>query len=60
MKKTKLLILFILGVLFGGFIWQIGHERTILHQPIIQEGRLNLNGLIASIKNVVNTDNVTV
>ncbi|MFA6255769.1 MAG: S41 family peptidase [Candidatus Absconditabacterales bacterium] len=54
MKKSKLLILFILGTLFGGLVWQIGHEWNILHQPIIQEGRLNLDGLVASIKNVVN------
>jgi len=58
MKKTKLLILFVLGVLFGGFIWQIGHEWNGLHQPIIQEGRLNLDGLIASIKNVVNAEDL--
>ncbi|MCX6824101.1 MAG: S41 family peptidase [candidate division SR1 bacterium] len=55
MKKSKLIILFILGSLFGGLIWQIGHEWNILHQPLIQEGKLNLDGLISSIKNVVNT-----
>lgn len=56
MKKTKVLILFILGVLLGGFVWQIGHERQSLRQPIIQEGKLNIDGLIASIKNVVNAE----
>ncbi len=58
MKKTKLLILFVLGVLFGGFIWQIGHEWNGLHQPIIQGWRLNLDGLIVSIKNVVNAEDL--
>ncbi len=56
MKKTKVLILFILGVLLGGFVRQIGHERQSLRQPIIQEGKLNINGLINSIKNVVNAE----
>ncbi len=56
MKKTKVLILFILWILLWGFARQIGHERQSLRQPIIQEGKLNLNGLIASIKNVVNAD----
>lgn len=56
MKKSKLLILFILWILFGIFMWQIGHEWNTLHQPIIQEGKLNLDGLIASIKNVVNPE----
>ncbi len=56
MKKTKVLILFILGVLLGWFIWQIGHERNSLRQPIIQEGKINLNTLISSIKNVVNAE----
>jgi len=27
-----------------------------LHQPLIQQGKLNLDGLISSIKNVVNTE----
>ena len=58
MKKTKLLILFVLGALFGGFVWQISHEWTALHQPIVQEGKLNFDGLIASIKNVVNTEDI--
>ncbi|MFA7298369.1 MAG: S41 family peptidase [Candidatus Absconditabacterales bacterium] len=58
MKKNKLIILFILGSLFGGFVWQIGHEWNILHQPLIQEGKLNLDGLVASIKNVVNTESL--
>lgn len=35
-------------------MWQIGHEWNALHQPLIQQGKLNLNGLISSIKNVVN------
>ena len=56
MKKTKVLILFILGVLLGWFVRQIGHERNALHQPLIQQGKLNLDGLISSIKNVVNAE----
>ncbi len=58
MKKTKLLILFVLWALFGWLVWQIGHEWNALHQPIIQEGKLNLDGLIASIKHVVNTEDL--
>lgn len=58
MKKTKLLILFILWALFGWLVWQIGHEWNALHQPIIQEGKLNLDGLIASIKHVVNAEDL--
>ena len=58
MKKTKLLILFILGVLFGWLVWQIGHEWNTLHQPLIQEGKLNLDGLISSIKNVIHTEDL--
>lgn len=55
MKRTKVLILFILWILLGGFLWQIGHEWNSLRQPIIQEGKLNLDALISSIKNVINT-----
>jgi len=58
MKKWKLVILFILWALFGGLIWQIGHEWNSLHQPIIQQGKLNLDGLISSIKNVVNAEDL--
>ena len=54
MKKSRLLLLFILWSLFGWLVWQIGHEWNALHQPLIQEGKLNLDGLISSIKNVVN------
>lgn len=58
MKKSKLVILFILWALFGGFIRQIGHEWNALHQPLIQQGKLNLDGLISSIKNVVNVQDL--
>lgn len=58
MKKTKVFILFILWILLWGFIWQIGHERNSLRQPLIQEGKINLNGLIASIKHVVNAEDL--
>lgn len=54
MKKSKLIVLFILWSLFGWLVWQIGHEWNTLHQPIIQEGKINLDGLITSIKNVIN------
>ncbi len=54
MKKSKVLILFILGILLGWFWRQLVHEWNTLHQPLIQEGKLNLDGLVASIKNVVN------
>lgn len=56
MKKNKLIILFVLWSLFGWLVWQIGHEWNTLHQPLIQEGKINLDGLVASIKNVVNTE----
>lgn len=56
MKKSKLIILFILWSLFGWLVWQIGHEWNTLQQPIIQEGKINLDGLVASIKNVVNIE----
>lgn len=58
MKKTKVFILFILWILLWGFIWQIWHERSSLRQPFIQEGKINLNGLIASIKHVVNAEDL--
>ena len=58
MKRSKLLLLFVLWTIFGWFIWQIGHEWNILHQPIIQEWKLNLDWLITSIKNVVSTENL--
>lgn len=56
MKKTKVIILFILGILLWGFIWQIGYEWSELRQPIIQEGKINVDGLISSIKQVINPD----
>lgn len=37
-------------------MWQIGHEWNELHQPIIQEGKINVDGLISSIKQVINPD----
>ena len=58
MKRSKLIILFILWWLFGWFVWQIGHERNTLRQPIIQDWKLNLDGLITSIKNVVNVESI--
>lgn len=58
MKKNRLIILFILGAFFGWFVLQIGHAWNALHQPLIQEGKLNLDGLISSIKNVVNTESL--
>lgn len=56
MKRTKVIVLFILWILLGWFVWQIGHEWQSLNQPIIQKGKLNLDGLISSIKNVVNPE----
>ncbi len=58
MKKSKLIILFILWSLFGWLVWQIGHEWNVLHQPLIQSGKLNLDGLVSSIKNVINPQNI--
>lgn len=51
-------MLFILWAVFGWFIWQIGHEWKTIQQPIVQEGKINLEGLIASIKNVVNAEDL--
>lgn len=56
MKKSKVIILFILWIFLWGFIWQIGHEIISLRQPIIQEWKINLEALMTSIKNVVHTD----
>ncbi len=56
MKRTRLLILFVLWTLFWGFLWQIGHERNIMRQPLISSGKLNVDALVASIKNVINPD----
>ncbi len=56
MKKSKLIILFILWSLFGWLVWQVWHEWVTLQQPLIQEGKINLNGLVASIKNVVSAE----
>ena len=58
MKKSRLIMLFILWAVFGWFIWQIGHEWKTIQQPIVQEGKINLEGLIASIKNVVNAEDL--
>ncbi|MCX6824915.1 MAG: S41 family peptidase [candidate division SR1 bacterium] len=58
MKKSRLIILFILGAFFGGFILQIGHEWNALQQPLIQKGRLNFDGLISSIKNVIHAEDL--
>ena len=58
MKKGKLIVLFILWSLFGWLVWQIGHEWNVIHQPLIQSGKLNLDGLVASIKNVINPQNI--
>lgn len=58
MKKSKLIILFVLWAFFGGFVWQIGHEWRDMQQPIIQEGKIHLDGLIASIKNVIHPENI--
>lgn len=56
MKRYISLLLFVLWGLFGGFVCQIGHEWNDLRQPLIQEGKLNLDGLISSIKNVINAE----
>lgn len=56
MKKSKLVLLFLLWALFGWFVLQIGHEWNALHQPLIQQWKLNIDWLISSIKNVVNVD----
>ncbi len=58
MKKSRLIILFILGAFFGWFILQIGHEWNALQQPLIQKWRLNFDGLISSIKNVIHAEDL--
>jgi len=47
-----------LWMLLGWFLWQIGHEWNKLRQPLIQEGKINIDGVIASIKNVITTENL--
>lgn len=58
MKKSKLVILFILWAIFGGLIRQVGHEFTTLRQPVVQQGKINMNNVIASIKNVLTTNHL--
>jgi len=54
MKKTKIVIIFLLWIFLGWFVWQVKFQRNKLNQPIVQEGKLDLNGIIQSIWNVVN------
>jgi len=54
MKKIKVIIIFILGIILGRFVRQIQYEYHALHQPLIQEGKINIDGLIRSIGQVVN------
>ncbi len=54
MKKLKVLLIFALWILLGRFVRQIKYEYTALHQPLIQEGKINIDGLIRSIGQVVN------
>ncbi|MCX6823357.1 MAG: S41 family peptidase [candidate division SR1 bacterium] len=53
MKKFKLLIVFVLGVLLGGMVFLVNAQYRALHQPFIQEGKVNIQGLIQSIGQVV-------
>ncbi|MFA5748165.1 MAG: S41 family peptidase [Candidatus Absconditabacterales bacterium] len=55
MKKTKLLIIFLLGIFLGGITRQIKTQRYQLNQPVIKEGKININGLLKSISQVIST-----
>ncbi len=43
----------------GWLFRQIHAERNALHQPLIQSGKLNIDGLISSIRQVINPDSTT-
>lgn len=54
MKKFKIVIIFVLWIALWWFVWQIKYEYQLLHQPLIQEGKVNIDGLIRSIGQIVN------
>ncbi len=56
MKKSKLIILFLLWAIFGGFVRQIGHQIAAFREPIFHTWELSVDALISSIKNVLHTD----
>lgn len=54
MKKFKIIIIFVLGAIFWRFVFLINAQYRSLHQPLIQEGKVNIQWLIQSIGQVVN------
>ncbi len=52
-KKLKFLIVFVLGILLGWLVFLVGAQYRSLHQPFIQEGKINIQGLIQSIGQAV-------
>ncbi len=53
MKRSKLFILFVLGAIFGWLVCNISQVRENLQQPTFQEGKLSINNVITSIKNII-------
>lgn len=53
MRKLKVVIIFILWILLWRFTWQIAHQYSLMHQPLIQEGKINLQAIVQSISQVV-------
>lgn len=60
MKKLKVLIIFVLGILLGWLVFLIGAQYRSLHQPFIQEGKINIQWLIQSIGQAVNPGSASI
>lgn len=58
MKKLKLLIIFWLGILIGIFFRQLKLQVSQISRPIVQSGKLDLDQLISSITDTIDTQNL--
>jgi len=58
MHKTKLLIIFWLWILLGGLGLSLSNRISQESQPLISEGKFDLNNLISSISDTVNNKNL--
>ncbi|MBU0626723.1 hypothetical protein KKG31_06645 [Patescibacteria group bacterium] len=58
MKKIKLIIIFTLGILVGFFSWQLKTQINASTRPIIREGKLDVEQLINSISDTLDTKNL--
>lgn len=54
LRKVKLLIVFVLGILLWWLVFLVNAQYRSLHQPFIQEGKINIQWLIQSIGQIVN------